>query len=857
MTPRLRGVAALMAGALLATLAAGLAAPSASARSGMAPGPFHATKTVTRTHVVAGASEVEDSRDVTVAVDKTTQLRGRERIHVSWTGAHPSGGRAANPLGEAGMAQEYPVVLLQCRGTDDPSLPADKQVSPDTCWTSTQQQRTQSATDSAAVWRHDQYGTDADRAQKSGPTPYPDATTCPDVPFLSTHITPFVSASGKTFASCSAETMAPEAAVGASYPPSEMSAFTGMDGSGDARFEVRTSIENESLGCNDKTACSLVVIPIMGISCLDDDIQCNQFGRFAPGSSNFANDGVDASVSPLFWWSASNWRNRISVPLSFGLPPDACDVLDSRPPTAFYGSELMSQAALQWAPAYCLRKDRFKFQHNRMSDAAAFALMENGQAPAAFVSGKRPVEGPDPVAYAPTAVTGFAVSYAIDRPDNAGELDHLDLTPRLLAKLLTQSYPASSMGQQHPGLATNPLSMNLDPEFQKLNPGLDTTAREAAATILSLSQSSDVVKTLTEYIAQDPEAAAFVAGKPDPWGMVVNPSYKGIALPVSEWPLKDTFVPTSELECLKQNPAVYLSQVAAPVSYLRTIAEAVLDAWPNVQTRCDRPTANDPYKLGRVDRQGVGTRFMLGVTSLGDAARFGLHTASLETTSGHFTAPTEASLAAAVRHATQPKPLQPFVLDQAALGKDPAAYPGTMVVYTAARTAGAPRAQAAQIAQFVRTSTGEGQRPGPGNGELPAGFLPIRSTGPTAALFRAAQQAGAAIGAQRSTVTPARPTSRRTSGGSGAGPVSSGSGPAASAPRDTASAKPAKAATSTPAKAVTTPAVALAAAAPTVATPAERSAVGAALLPLVLGVALLAGLLSGGLRLVRRGELRR
>ena len=151
------------------------------------------------------------------------------------------------------------------------------------------------------------------------------------------------------------------------------------------QFEVRSDVENESLGCNHKVACSIVVIPINGLSCdqpagsgtIADDA-CRKGGRFAAGSSNFANEGVDQAVSPALWWSASNWANRFSIPITFGLPPDTCDVLDPRAPTGFYGSELLAQASLQWSPAYCLGKKRFKFQHNQMSDEAGWNLMESG-----------------------------------------------------------------------------------------------------------------------------------------------------------------------------------------------------------------------------------------------------------------------------------------------------------------------------------------------------------------------------------------------------------------------------------------------------------------------------------------------
>ena len=159
------------------------------------------------------------------------------------------------------------------------------------------------------------------------------------------------------------------------------------------QFEVRSDVENESLGCNHKVACSIVVIPINGISSAATS-------RPSPGSSGRPArqrrdpDGVPATrrasrstrrghraaTSPTRASTRRSrrrcggrpptGRNRFSIPITFGLPPDTCDVLDPRPPTGFYGSELMAQASLQWSPAYCLNKKRFKFQLNQMSDAA-------------------------------------------------------------------------------------------------------------------------------------------------------------------------------------------------------------------------------------------------------------------------------------------------------------------------------------------------------------------------------------------------------------------------------------------------------------------------------------------------------
>ena len=58
--------------------------------------------------------------------------------------------------------------------------------------------------------------------------------------------------------------------------------------------------------------------------------------------------------------------------------------------------------------------------------------------------------GPTRSATRPTALTGFAIGYNIDLPDNAGEYDDLRLNARLVAKLLTQSYLGSDLGRASP-----------------------------------------------------------------------------------------------------------------------------------------------------------------------------------------------------------------------------------------------------------------------------------------------------------------------------------------------------------------------------------------------------------------------
>lgn len=783
---------ALVLAGLVAWAPADASAPPAAAAADRPA--YQATKTLTRVFTNPdGTTYSFPGNTVTVTADQTRNLRGRQRILISWKGAQPSGGRASNPYGESGLQQEYPVVIMQCRGVDDPSQPLAKQLRPETCWTASVAQRSQiTRSESEASWTHDLDAGPEDKTRVSGMEPLPTAEQCPtaDIDPFYTRLTPFVTRKGEVFAACDAVNMPPEAAVGAAFPPNEIAAFTDTDGSGEVQFEVRSDVENESLGCNDKVACSIVVIPINGLSCdlpatpmTNADKACRMGGRFLPGSSNFANDGVDQAVSPTLWWSESNWKNRFAIPITFGLPPDACDILDPRAPTGFYGSELLAQAALQWAPAYCLNKKRFKFQHNRTSDEAGFTLMETGGAPAAVVSGEHEGRGSDPVGYAPIAVTGFSVGYVIDKPDNAGEYTSLRLNARLIAKLMTQSYLGSDLGRGHPGIGDNPLAIMEDPEFVKLNPGLSQNVQEVGATLLSLSESTDVVEQVTDYIAHDKQAMQFIEGKPDPWGMKINPAYKNITLPTATWPLLDSYVPETENTCRQENPGVYFTQLAAPVTTLRKIAEALLDAWPNVQTRCEFDQSTKTYKLGRIDRQSFGSRFMLGIVSLGDEKRFGLRSAALQTKTGRYVAPDGDSVSAAIALTEQDKRYEPFLLDQADVKDSARAYPGTMVIYAAARLRNLDPEEAAKVAQFIRVATTEGQQVGTGNGELPQGFVPIRDSGATKKLFVAAQEVADAVEKQTPAPEPdPEPTNEPSDNPGGNGGNPSGGGPVAPPP---------------------------------------------------------------------------
>ena len=99
---------------------------------------------------------------------------------------------------------------------------------------------------------------------------------------------------------------------------------------------------------------------------------------------------TELAVSGSLWWSASNWRNRITVPLSFAVPDNACDVVSSSNDVDIYGSELLIQATGQWAPHFCLNPKLFKFTHVQTGEPEARNLLATGSAEAAFISDPPP-----------------------------------------------------------------------------------------------------------------------------------------------------------------------------------------------------------------------------------------------------------------------------------------------------------------------------------------------------------------------------------------------------------------------------------------------------------------------------------
>jgi hypothetical protein len=790
-------------------------ATAATANDASSAPAFTQTETISRNFLSGGQETVADTRTVTLNVTQTTNLQGRQEIGVSWSGAHPTGDIVPDPNSAAGEYEEYPLVLLECRGTAS----GGDQVDPETCWTQDSNSRYQGGF-SYQPYQLDQYASSPGAMVVNEPSPLPSAT---EEPYCQTDETggngtpvrywvPWVAADGTVYDGGQAGYCGqpPEATDGqtAALPSNETYGVTRLDGTGSTEFDMFDATENATLGCSASVACSLVAVPIMGVSCDADvspapsatDLANCEAGGAVPAGSLAVGSPPDfpynVTVSGGLWWSPSNWRNRITVPLSFAPTQSSCPIVSSNSVVDVYGSESLLQASSQWEPYFCLGQDRdtFTFNHVSESEPQARNQVASGTVAAAFTSEAQPLGYGKPVVNAPVAVTGFSISYSIDGMDG-DPVTTLKLTPLLLAKLLTDSYPVFQKDQGDPGLTGNPLNITDDPEFEALNPGIPTVGVGffSASELTSLSESSDVIQALTTYINDDPTARAWLnganAGEPSVCNnagvyqagasgvcpaMVVNPAYKGISLPVNQWPLLSTWESTAydanpQVQfCLQTSPEPFDNLLAAPLGNLEDVSESMQFHHANSTTTCKPDAPGVPNSLSGTGTQSVGNYFMLGLTPLADDERYDLQTASLQTTPGTFVTPNNGSLEAAT-DLLQPDPSSgtwPITYDQFETSAGASAYPGTLVVYAAIPTSGLPAAAATDYADLLTFAAGPGQTPGEGVGQLPPGYLPLTAADGLGGLAAYTLAAAADVAAQNGQVPPLTPASG-SSGGSG------------------------------------------------------------------------------------------
>ena len=503
-------------------------------------------------------------------------------------------------------------------------------------------------------------------------------------------------------------------------------ARTATDGTGRFTFETQDSTRAPALGCGDPVAgsttagraCWLVIVPRGAHDAL---------GRPS------GNQGNLLSESPL---TPTAFANRIVVPLEFQRVGSFCP-LDGKKERQTVGSELLGEAIKSWQPALCANSGPI-FGFSPSGDAEAGIYIRNpglGAPSIGFVS--EPVERQEedpPIVHAPVALSAAVVAFTIDTRTDPGvphptagkEVRDLKLTPRLLAKLLTQSYYQDVPGNaKNEHVNKNPQSIRHDKEFLDLNPLFATMARTTRPDgLMVVGGNSAMARQVWEYILADDEARAWLAGKPDDQGagkpgMMVNPYYQELftgGVAPDQFPKADPSCVPAPANSPGQPPLCTFDFRPYQGSF-SAAARQTLRA--DTQQRVNWNPNPPPGAYKAADPQMVGRRFAISITDSASAARYGLATAGLRNRLGEFVEPTSYGILRGV-DAMDPTRVDGVVRTNPKK-QVRGAYPLSMLTYAAINLDQDQAARDDDVT-FLRFAAGDGQTAGVEHGQLPAGY---------------------------------------------------------------------------------------------------------------------------------------
>ena len=483
---------------------------------------------------------------------------------------------------------------------------------------------------------------------------------------------------------------------------------TSANGTGEAFIQLLTGVENQLLGCDQGTPCSLVIVPSQGGNIFDAPPKCADHSQDT-GQSDIGAIAFNSS------FGACSWKKRIIVPMHFAPTPTDCPV--HNPNFSAIGSPMLQRAMSSWQSELCSASSPVNIQYDSaQNEPLARQDFLSGSDDVALTTVPGSSKGAThPFTYAPVAISAESVAFWIDNPKTGKPITHIKLDARLVAKLLTQSYnfefESCGKGTVPRGVGcdnavdNNPNSLFADPEFQKLNPHIATVG-DGFQIPTVLSGLSDMVWELTRWMAASKAAKSFVDGSFDPWGMHVNTDYLNMQLPTQSLSSMDAYLPIAH----RYDPVFPLSSVA---QYQVFNWYPATDWQPDPQGNFDKLTPEPP-----------GGRALFAILDQADAAAYELPVASLQNAAGKYVLPADAGMSAALgtmytygNHITQDVGEH----DKKAAG----AYPLTMVIYAMVPTGGIAKKKARKIAQWLDFVANQGQVQGDQPGDLPPGYLPL------------------------------------------------------------------------------------------------------------------------------------
>jgi hypothetical protein len=520
--------------------------------------------------------------------------------------------------------------------------------------------------------------------------------------------------------------------------------WAGSDASGvgQSKFEIQTASQSPGLGCGnaEKIAgkyigqpCWLVVLP--------------------RGTA----DNRQSSISQggLLW---DAWKHHLAIKLGFRPLGVRCQIGASE--RQVQGSELISAAFASWQPDLCGGSVKSAFVISNQFDGDSLdAAASTSSSPLAITTRANNLQANDPLVYAPLAVGGISLSFAIDRNINESlsisqelrnrnftPFTNMNITPRLLAKLLTYSYKESlPWGADITELGNNSRNITQDPEFLEANSDepdwhyMDLKFGGLADVLIPNSRSY-LAERVWKYIMSNKDAREFMAGKPDPYGMSVNPWYctdskvnptkVAFQLPNPGFPKAD---PIERPDTTATDPAhgggvanlvtwrPYISDFEAGALSTLTGNSYSLGGWNNM--------ANPPA-YSKTGRALPGQQRVLSLTTTPSAGRYQTFQASLLNPAGQFVSPTANSLAAAEAAMTptaENSGVYEFNFDSKEAKKSKDSYPLATPIYAALNPLQTDKTSRSAYANMIRFAVDKGQTLGTNEGQLPPGYAPLNS----------------------------------------------------------------------------------------------------------------------------------
>lgn len=512
-------------------------------------------------------------------------------------------------------------------------------------------------------------------------------------------------------------------------------ARTAADGTGQYIVNLQSALSAPYLGCGNPAVtksgktCWLVVVPrgeynVNGAKAIDHDDNLPQNPQYVAGS-------------PL---SASAWRDRIQVELSFSAIGASCRLGSQEVPTA--GSELVASAFASWQSSLC-----------GQGTTLGYSQISDGQARSSVLGGTEGAPGltfmTDPIdpanvgdatiEYAPVTTSALVVSYLIDKnytedadnPDKGADgtlVTDLRLSPLLVAKLLTQSYRADvpGRGADSKVAATNPVSLRSDPEFLALNPSFRYFYDSAMPDGLIVPfGDTDAAKAVWAWLRSDTATRSFLSGRADHWGTVVNPAYLDLGLDddatLAAFPKAD---PATFQTGDAPAPGFGTLDLRPYAANLTDGARRTVTATAGSKIVWDITKVPPQYTGGAA--QAPGNRVELAITTSQAASLYGLPVATLVDDANDTAAgvgPTTEAMTKQLTRRVATDATWVYRVDP--MRSVSGGYPLTVQTYAAVNVCAADTSALTAYATLLDYVGGTGQVQGTELGQLPLGYAPL------------------------------------------------------------------------------------------------------------------------------------